>query len=102
MSRSIALTTSSSKSRVIAVTQESVALCMDAILLVYHELKIELEARCNGSVARVSVKNTECLDTASWQLGWFINQLCASEVEITSFIRGLLHRFHISLSDQFH
>jgi hypothetical protein len=69
MSLSIALTTSSSKSRVIEVIQGSVALRMDATLLVYHELKIELEARCNGSVAGGSVKNTECFDSASWQLG---------------------------------
>ncbi len=69
MSRSIALTTSSSKSRVSAVIQGSVALRMDAMLLVYHELKIELEARCNGFIAGVSVKNTECFDTASWKLG---------------------------------
>ena len=92
MSRSIALTTSSSKSRVSAVIQGSVALRMDAMLLVYHELKIELEARCSGSVAGVSVKNTECFDTSSWQLGWFINQACAREVEMTSFIRDLLSR----------
>ncbi len=49
------------------MAQESVALRMDATLLVYHELKIELEARCNGSVAGVSVKNTECFDTADTQ-----------------------------------
>jgi hypothetical protein len=91
MSISIALTTSSLRSREFSsLVHESVSTPFAMRFSVYHEQNIALEARCGVSSSGLSVKNTECFDVARLQLGWFISQACPNDVDMTSFIRDLL------------
>jgi hypothetical protein len=100
MSRSIAPTTSSHRLRnSSSLEHESVLLLFKVGFSVYQEQNAALEARCSvSSSSGLSVKNTECWDVARLQLGWFINQACPNDVEMTSFIRDLLSRTISSIS----
>jgi hypothetical protein len=99
MSRSIALTTSSNNLRDSSFLEhEGVPPLFNVRFSVYQEQNTALEARCSASSSGLFVKNTECWDVARLQLGWFINQACPNEVDMTSFIRDLLSRTISSIS----
>jgi hypothetical protein len=99
MSRSIALTTSWHKLRdSSSLEHESVPPLLKVEFSVNQELNAAIEARCSVSSSGLSVKNTECWDVVRLQLGWFINQACPNDVEMTSFIRDLLSRTTSSIS----
>ncbi len=87
MSRSIAFTTSSHKLRnSSSLEHESVPPLSKVKLSVNQEQNAAIEARCSVSSSGLSVKNTECWDVVRLQLGWFINQACPNDVEMTSFM----------------
>ncbi len=99
MSRSIALTTNSHKlCDSSSLEHESVPPLLKVELSVNQEQNAAIEARCSVASSGLSVKNTECWDVVRMQLGWFINQACPNDVEMTSFIRDLLSRTISSIS----
>ncbi len=99
MSRSIALTMSLHKLRdSSSLEYESVPPLLKVEFSVNQEPNAAMEARCNVSSSGLSVKNTECCDIVRLQLGWFINQACPNDVEMTSFMRDLLSRTISSIS----
>jgi hypothetical protein len=68
MSRSIALTTSSPRSRGFSsLARESASAPLKVRFPAYQEQNIALEARCSVSLSGLSVKNTECFDVARLQ-----------------------------------
>ncbi len=95
----MALTTSSHNLRdSSSLEHEGVTALFNVRFSVYQEQNTALEARCSVYSSGLSVKNTECWDVARLQLGWFINQACPNDVEMTSFICDLLSRTISSIS----
>ncbi len=88
----MAPTTSSHKFRDSSSLEHESVPPLEVEFAVNQEQNAAMEARCSVSSPELSVKNTECWDVVRLQLGWFINQACPNDAEMTSFIRDLLSR----------